>query len=100
MTLSIDDSIVLQELARRTWPQILVGLDEGDAAVVKVVWWAARRACGDAVAIDSPEMNPRWTDFTMRAVPHLTQAEPAPAPPPPAKPAAKPAPKKPSGPKR
>ena len=31
MTLSINDAIVLQELAGRTWLQIITGLDEGDA---------------------------------------------------------------------
>lgn len=72
MTLSINDTIALQQLSGRTWMQIIAGLDEGDAVVIKVVWWAARRASGDDVPFDSDEMNPRWADFTSRPIPHLT----------------------------
>lgn len=78
MTLSIDDAIILQELSRRTWAQILTGLDEGDAAVLKVVWWAARRASGEDISFDADDMNPRWAEFSARGIPHLS-AKPEPA---------------------
>ncbi len=91
MTLSINDAIALQELAGRTWAQIITGLDEGDAVVIKVVWWAARRASGEDILLDSDDMNPKWTTFSTQAIPSLTvQAAEVAA----EKPAAKPVPKK------
>lgn len=72
MTLSINDAIGLQQIAGRTWAQIIAGLDEGDAVVTKVVWWAARRASGEDISIDADEMNPRWADFTSRPVERLS----------------------------
>lgn len=91
MSLSINDAIVLQELSGRTWLQLIAGLDEGDAVVIKVVWWAARRASGEDVLLDSEDMNPKWVTFSTQEIPHLTvRPEEAPA----VKPAAKPAPKK------
>lgn len=89
MSLSINDTILLQELTGRTWARILTGLDEGDAVVIKAVWWAARRASGEDIEIDSDDMNPRWADFStheIRQLPVRPGAAEAPA--------VKPAPKK------
>ncbi len=89
MSLSINDTILLQELTGRTWARILTGLDEGDAVVIKAVWWAARRASGEDIEIDSDDMNPRWADFAtheIRQLPVRPEAAQAPA--------AKPAPKR------
>lgn len=87
MTLSLNDTILLQELTGRTWLRIIAGLDEGDVVVVKAVWWAARRAHGEDISIDSDEMNPRWADFTSRPIERLTVTETA--SPEPARPVAK-----------
>lgn len=93
MTLSINDSILLQQLTGRTWAQIILGLDEGDAVVIKSVWFTARRASGEDIQIDSDEMNPRWADFSMQAIAELSPRQEAAAAPA-VKPAAKPAPRK------
>lgn len=93
MTLSINDTILLQELAGRSWARVLTGLDEGDAVVIKVVWWAARRASGEDIEFDSADMNPRWSEFSTQPIPHLTaRAEAPPAGPPAVKPRPKKAP--------
>lgn len=92
MSLSINDTIVLQELTGRTWARILTGLDDGDAVVIKAVWWAARRASGEDIEIDSDDMNPLWASFSTQPISHLTAPEEPAATTPAAKP--KPAPKK------
>jgi hypothetical protein len=94
MTLSFNDAIALQELSGRTWMQIIAGLDAGDAVVIKVVWFAARRATGEDIALDSEDMNPKWATFSIQEIPHLTvQPEPTPSAPA-AQPAAKKAPRR------
>ncbi len=73
MSLSINDTILMQELTGRTWARILTGLGEGDAVVIKAVWWAARRASGEDIEFDSDDMNPRWSDFSTQPIPHLSE---------------------------
>jgi hypothetical protein len=75
MTLSLNDSILLQQLTGHTWTQFLVGVGERDAVDVKAAWWAARRASGENIEIDADEMNPRWADFSVRSIPELTQPD-------------------------
>lgn len=88
MTLSLNDSIAMQQLTGHTWTQFLIGVNERDAVDVKTAWWAARRASGEDVAIDADEMNPRWADFSIRSIEQLTQQDA------PVEPAAKAMPKK------
>lgn len=93
MTMSLNDSILMQQLTGHTWTQFLIGVNERDAVDVKTAWWAARRASGENVEFDADEMNPRWADFSVRSIPELTQPETQ-AEAPAVKPAAKPVPKK------
>ncbi|PWK81734.1 hypothetical protein C8D88_116146 [Lentzea atacamensis] len=75
MTLSLNDWILLQEFSGRTRAQLLTGLEGEEAISLKVVWWAARRASGEDVTLDSDEMNPVWgADFTVQRIPHLSEA--------------------------
>lgn len=77
MTLSLNDSILMQQLTGHTWAQFLIGVEERDAVDVKTAWWAARRASGENVEIDADEMNPRWADFSVHKVRQPIQPEPA-----------------------
>lgn len=94
-TLRINDWILLQEFSGRTRAQLLTGLESEDAISLKVVWWAARRASGEDVTLDSDEMNPVWgEDFTVHRIRELAvPAEPAK---PPVRTTAKPAARKPA----
>ncbi len=77
MTLTLNDSILLQQLTGKTWMQTLLALEERDAVCVKAVWWVARRAIGEDIEFDSDDMNPKWNEFTVRPVSQLSTAEPA-----------------------
>jgi hypothetical protein len=91
-TLRINDWILLQEFSGRTRAQLLTGLESEDAISLKVVWWAARRASGEDVALDSDEMNPVWgEDFTVHRIRELSVPAES------AKPLAKAAARKPAG---
>jgi hypothetical protein len=78
-TLRINDWILLQEFSGRTRAQLLAGLEGEEAISLKVVWWAARRASGEDVTLDSDDMNPVWgEDFTVHRIRELSvPAEPA-----------------------
>lgn len=74
--LTLNDQIVLQRLAgHRRWRQMLLDFDDGDAEVVKVLLWAARRAAGETVTYDDPSMNPRARDLTWTVQPADAPAE-------------------------
>lgn len=67
--LDLDESIALQKLTGRTWADLCVSLDVGDAEAVKAFFWVARRRAGEELAYNSPEMSPKWRDFTFRQEP-------------------------------
>lgn len=75
---TLNDRIVLQRMAGgRPWPQLLNAFDADDAEVIKVLFWAARRASGETIAYDDPEMNPRAVDLTTAVLPRDEPKDPA-----------------------
>lgn len=71
--LTVDDTIKLQLLARaadpagRTWAQLLLGLDQGDAVAVKVLFWAARQRAGETGLLFQ-DTSPKWRGFSYRYI--------------------------------
>lgn len=83
LSLTMNDTIILERFTGRAWLQILKDFDVGSATAIQAMWWAARRQSGEDVAFDDPSMNPPWRGFVSRWVEPADQpahvAEPNPA---------------------